>query len=125
MPVSEMSVANVDVVPVVEIITWLNGPVTVPLAPAKRPVPPVNVLVAVPVALPEASSVPLPVKVANSWSPFAATVTNEPATVKVLGPVGVSVASKWVVVVPRCDRVPVVSLTKVSVPRSRCAWPAC
>ena len=44
----------------------------------------------VPVALPEASSVPLPAKVANSWSPFAATVTYEPATSKVLGPVRVS-----------------------------------
>jgi hypothetical protein len=70
VPLNEKSVANVDVVPPVEINTWVNGPVMLPFAFSKRPVPPVNVVVDVPWE-PEASTVPLPVKVPNSSSPFA------------------------------------------------------
>jgi hypothetical protein len=45
---------------------------------------------------PEWSSVRLPLKVPNSWSPFAATVTNEPPMAMVSGPVKVIAPLKWV-----------------------------
>ena len=81
--------ANVAVVALMEMGVWVNGPLTLPLAPVKRPVPPVNVVAVVPVEPPEATFVPLPLKSPNSWSPFAAVRVREPARVKVLGPVGV------------------------------------
>ena len=93
MPLSENAVANVAVVALVEMGVWVNGPLTLPLAPVKRPVPPVIVVAVVPVEPPEATFVPLPLKSPNSWSPFAAVRVRGPATVKVLGPVGVSTPS--------------------------------
>ena len=52
--------------------------------------PPVNVYTSVPGALNAASSVALPLSVAYSLSPFAATSTPEPLMLMVFGPVGVA-----------------------------------
>jgi hypothetical protein len=58
VPLSEKSVANVDVTALVEMSVWVNEPGALPLALVKRPVPPVNVVTSVPWALPEASGRP-------------------------------------------------------------------
>jgi hypothetical protein len=113
VPLSENVVANVFVTPSVEIGVWVNGPLTLPLAPVKRPVPPVIVVAVVPVEPPK--PVPLPLKSPNSWSPFAAVRVREPASVKVLALVGVRTPSICTVVCPRWLTVPVPSVTKARV----------
>ena len=93
MPLSENVVAKVAVVALMEIGVWVNGPLTLPLAPVKRPVPPVIVVAVVPAEPPEATFVPLPMKSPNSWSPFAAVRVRGPMMKKVLGLVGVGGAA--------------------------------
>jgi hypothetical protein len=63
--------------------------VTVPLASAKRPVPPVIVLTSV-ASLPVAVNVPVPVAVVKIRSPFAATMLAVSVKLNVSGPVSVN-----------------------------------
>ncbi len=75
--------------------------VPVPLASAKRPVPPVIVKMvdaSVPVG------VPVDAPVVNSLSPFAATSVAVPVKLNVSGPVSVNdVTSTVEVILPRCE----------------------
>jgi hypothetical protein len=82
--------ANVSIDPTIETIVLTLWTVNVPLAPVKRPVPPVIVFTVVAVA-PVDVLVPTPERVVNSLSPFAATMVPAPVKLKVFGPVGVIV----------------------------------
>jgi hypothetical protein len=84
----------VTVVSVTEMGTKLTVSVNIPLAPAKRPVPPVSVS-AEPI-------VPEALTLKNSLSPFAATSVPVPVYVKV-APVKVNIRSTWPVNAPRWE----------------------
>ena len=79
--------ADVSLPPWRERVAMLNEPFSTPLAFSKRPVPPVKVFTTVPCPLNAASSVALPLSVAYSLSPFAATSTLEPLRLMVSAPV--------------------------------------
>ena len=82
MPLSENVVAKVAVVALMEIGVWVNGPLTLPLAPVKRPVPPVNVVTVVPCGAPRSDVRPTAAESRNSWSPFAAVMVTEMVNVR-------------------------------------------
>jgi hypothetical protein len=83
--------AKVSIDPTVETGTLTLVIVNVPLAPVKRPVPPVIVLTVVTVAVPVDEMVPVAEPVENNSSPFAATVVPAPVMLSVFGPVRVIV----------------------------------
>jgi hypothetical protein len=84
--------------PTTETIVLVLSVVNVPLASAKRPVPPV--IVKTPVLMP-VDSAPVTVKVAKVWSPFAHTTVSVPTRVNVFGPVMVNVKALWKVALPQ------------------------
>ena len=103
------------VVPTVDTVTLLMLEVMVPLASAKRPVPPVIVLTSVD-SLPVAVNVPVPVAVVNTSSPFAATMIAVSVKLNVSGPVIVSdVMSLVKVNLPRWERWPLPTTVPVPV----------
>ena len=91
------------VVPTVETISLLILLVSVPLARAKRPVPPVILLTSV-VSLPVGVSVPFPVAAVQSLSPLAATMIAVRVRPNVSGPVSVNDVMSFVNLnLPSCE----------------------
>lgn len=108
----------VIVVPTTETVTLLMVEVRVPLASAKRPVPPVIVLTSVASLVLLGSNVPVPTAVAKIWSPFAATKVAVCVQLNVL-PVTVNPEkSLWKVKAPRWETCPLPSEIPVPVARS-------
>jgi hypothetical protein len=108
----------VIIVPTAETITLLMLLVRVPLASAKRPVPPVMVLTSVATLVLLGSNVPVPTAVAKISSPFAATMVAVCVQVNVL-PVTVNPEkSLWKVDAPMCESWPLPSEIPVPVARS-------
>ena len=96
----------VRLVPRVETIALLILLVSLPLAPAKRPVPPVIVLTSL-VSLPAGVSVPVPVAAVQTLSPLAATSVAVSVRRNVSGPVSVNDVMSFVNAnLPRCESRP-------------------
>ncbi len=89
MPLSENVVAKVAVVARIEIGVWVNGPLTLALAPVKRPVRPVIEVAVVPVEPPDPSFIPLAAEIAKLLAQFAAEGEGT-GEGKALGPVRVT-----------------------------------
>ena len=105
----------ISVVEVIETTVGLLGPVSVPLAPVKRPVPPV--IVVTPVVSMGGPNVPDPMEVVNSSSPLAETRVSVPVKLNPLVPVRVNVRLPLPVNLPKWERCPVRTIVAAPVRR--------